>query len=353
MKLLYFYKNLKPSAFYLSVFLAASCNQAPLLQQLEGITQGTSYRLQFWRNEPITAEELRRIQADTNTRLNTIDRIFSNYRPDSVVEQFNQNASQDPFIVPPEFTQLLQIASQVGARTQGCFDLTIGPVYKAWGFNDHHFRVPSQNTLQDALSKIGLHNIRILDSTHLQKKHAWVTLDFGAIGQGYTVGELAMQLESYNIHHYIVEIGGEMQIKGHKPNGQAWRIALDKPLPNSQKLQKILSLNTPDATAIMTTGTYRHYFDQNGMKYSHILDARNGHPIRHATQSVTLMHTNATVADAWDTALLCLGSEDGLKLANALNLAVLFIDQTPNGLQEITSHAWGRQAGLEISNPSR
>lgn len=343
--------RLKYAPLLMACLACLQCTPKPTLQHLEGITQGTQYHIQFWRTPAFTAAEQAALQAGIHSQLDTIDAQFSNYRPDSVVEHFNQHQALTPFSVPAEFTQLLQIAINVGQRSQGCYDLTIGPVFKAWGFYNDTFTLPSETTLKDALSKVGLDKIRLLDATHLVKTQPSVALDFGSIGQGYTVGELAKHLEALGIQHYIVEIGGEMQVKGHKPDGQAWRIALDKPLPNSQRLQKMLSLHSPEATAIMTTGSYRHFFDKNGVKYSHIIDARTGYPIRHNTVSVTVMHPNATLADAWDTALLCLGREEGLKLANEFHLAVLFIDQTAQGLAEYPSQAWGQQAGLNVANP--
>ena len=136
-----------------------------------------------------------------------------------------------------------------------------------------------------------------------------------------------------------MEIGGELQTKGKKPNGDAWRIAVEKPLPNERKLHKIASFDSGVPMALMTSGTYRHFFDSNGKRYSHILDARNGKPVDHNTVSVTLFHENPTIADAWSTALLCLGSNEGLKAANANNLAVLFIDQQGDELIEHESNA--------------
>ncbi|MCO7021486.1 FAD:protein FMN transferase, partial [Vibrio paracholerae] len=146
---------------------------------------------------------------------------------------------------------------------------------------------------------------------------------------------LAEVLKQHQITNYLVEIGGEMVVSGLKPNGDPWKIAIEKPLPGERTLQKVLAFDFPQA--IMTSGTYRHYFDQDGQRYTHIIDARTGAPVKHHTVSVTVLHDDPTQADAWSTALLCLGTTQGLEVANKNQIKALFIDELNGELVESRS----------------
>jgi thiamine biosynthesis lipoprotein len=175
--------------------------------------------------------------------------------------------------------------------------------------------------------------------SQLRKTLPDLRIDVSSIGQGYTVERIAQILETAGVEHYLVEIGGELKVRGRKPDGKPWRIALEKPLPGERRLHKIVSFDSGEPIALMASGTYRHYFDQNGKRYSHILDARSGKPIEHNTVSVAVLHPDPTLADAWSTALLCLGAEQGLQTADSAALAALFIEQIGDELIERPSRA--------------
>ena len=174
-----------------------------------------------------------------------------------------------------------------------------------------------------------------------------VHLDLSSIGQGYSVGKVADVLKRYNIDNYLVEIGGEMVVHGSKLDGSAWKIAIEKPLPEQRTMQKVLLINFPQA--IMTSGTYRHYFDHLGQRYSHIIDARTGKPVTHNTVSVTVLATDPARADAWSTALLCLGSQEGLVVANQNDIKALFIDDNKGVLKEIKTDSYNKMKNIELN----
>jgi thiamine biosynthesis lipoprotein len=155
-------------------------------------------------------------------------------------------------------------------------------------------------------------------------------------------------LDKAGVHDYLVEVGGELQVRGKKPEGQPWKVAIERPLPGDQQLQKIIVVHQDEPLAIMTSGTYRHYFDANGQRFSHVLDARAGAPVRHQTVSTTVLIENATFGDAWSTAFLCLGSTDGLKVADELGLQVLFIDQEGDKLVEKSSQALAQTKAVTL-----
>jgi thiamine biosynthesis lipoprotein len=126
-------------------------------------------------------------------------------------------------------------------------------------------------------------------------------------------------------------------------------VAIEKPLPEQRSIDKIITLGK-EATplAVMTSGTYRHFYDDKGTRYSHILDARTGYPVTHRTVSVTVLYSDATLADAWSTALLCLGKEAGLKVADHQNIPALFIEQSTEGFVETSSAALQSLSNIQI-----
>lgn len=316
--------------------LLVGCAKPPALQQLKGFAQGTSYHISYWSDSPIDAQAVKKA---VDGEFAAIDRLLSNYRPDSVIESFNRNESQE---VGPEIVRLVRVAETVYQASEGCYDLTIKPLFTLWGFDGETPAIPNDKAIIDTLKLTGMPQLAVVDDTHLGKKQAALKVDLSSIAQGYSVESISRVLEKYGITDYMVEIGGELKTRGQKPDQSAWRIAIEKPLPGEHKLHKILKMPKDAPLAIMTSGTYRHFFEANGQRYGHILDARTGRPVTHDLVGVTVAHADPTLADAWSTALLCLGQERGLKLANAEHLAALFIQLQNNQLLETRSEAFER-----------
>ncbi len=314
-------KSLSVFAFVL-VGLAA-CSQPDPIQRISGPAQGSTFTVSFWTEQELDKNSL---ETQLKEELDRIDLLMSNYRPDSVIEGFNAQQSMDPVDVGDELVQLVEIAKQVSAHSEGCYDLTIKPYFELWGFRGDKLTKPSAEQIQVLKQTIGLDKVSSNGSS-LTKLNPALRVDVSSIAQGYTVGQLAKILDKAGIQNYLVEVGGELVSKGKKPEAKAWRVAIEKPLPDSQKLQKIISVQQNEPLSIMTSGTYRHFYDLDGVRYSHVLDARTGTPVTHATVSTTILIPDPTWGDAWSTAFLCMGSEQGLKVADELKLPVLFIDQ--------------------------
>ncbi|MBL1264462.1 FAD:protein FMN transferase [Methylomicrobium sp. RS1] len=327
-----------PGTIMALLFIAAAgCTQPPSVQQLKGFAQGTSYHISYWSAAPADTQAVKKA---VDAEFAAIDKLLSNYRPDSVIESFNRNATTDSQEVGPEIVQLVKTAETVHKASQGCYDLTVKPLFTLWGFNGETPAVPDDKAIADTLTQTGMEKLAVVDDTHLSKKQPALQTDLSSIAQGYSVESLSRVLEKHGIRDYMVEIGGELKTRGQKPDQTAWRIALEKPLPGEHKLHKILAMPKESPLAIMTSGTYRHYFDADGRRYSHILDARTGRPVTHDLVSVTVAHPDPAVADAWSTALLCLGQEQGLKTANAEHLAALFIRLQNDQLVESQSDSF-------------
>lgn len=308
--------------FLMLALLTACAPDAPEIMKVQGQAQGTTFHINYWSATPVDQQGVvNAIQAT----FDTIDVNLSNYRPDSVIEQFNSQQSTQSQTVVPEIIELVRAGQMVNEKSQGCFDLTIKPVFDLWGFAGETLNIPSAEQLAEQMAKVGMNKIQVVDDTHLAKTQEGVRVDVSAVAQGYSVGLISRVLEEMGINNYLVEIGGELKSNGIKPDGQSWRVAIEKPLPGERKVHKVITMPKESPMSIMTSGTYRHYYELNGQRYSHILDARNGKPVTHDLVAVTVLHEDPTIADAWSTTLLCLGPTDGMKLANAEKLNAIFI----------------------------
>ena len=330
-------------AFVYSVLSAAfiltlnGCEPAKTVQKFEGYTQGTTYHMSFWSSK--NSIDAIALQKQVDEELQRIDAQLSNYRDDSVIEKFNALNSTETQVLSDEIITLIQAAKVASEATQGCYDLTIKPLFDLWGFKGESLTQPSPSNLKTALSKVGFNQIDIIDSTHLRKKNPTLKIDLSSVGQGYSVSQIASIFKALGIDNYLFEIGGELQTVGKKPDNSPWRVALEKPLSTQRSMHKIITMNRTEPMSVTTSGTYHHFFDKDGKRYSHILDAKTGTPITHNTVSVSVFDENATQAEVWDTALLCLGREAGMELANKIGIAALFIEQEGDNFTEFSSIA--------------
>ncbi len=329
-----------------TVLMLSGCTETKEIQTIEGSAQGTTYHVSWWSDtEHVDPLDLK---AFVDKEFARIDGQISNYRPDSAIEKFNHTESTAAQDVSGEINHLINTAAKVSFASGGCYDLTVKPIFDLWGFGNDIFTPPDFGSLSAALEKVGMNKLQVQGTQQLRKSRPKLQVDLSSIGQGYSVGRIAELLEQHNIDNYLVEVGGELQTRGQKPENTPWHIAVERPLVGKRSMQKLVIVSREEPLAIMTSGTYRHYFDHEGKRYSHILDARNGRPVQHNTVSVTVFHDNPTEADAWSTALLCLGREKGMAVANHVGIAALFIDQSGEDLKEFTSKPYSNMKGVEV-----
>jgi len=250
--------------------------------------------------------------------------------------------------VPEEIVSLVAQARAVSVASDGCYDLTIKPLFELWGFKGDKLTPPDPAALAKTRQEIGFKQLEIVDNGHLRKQIPHLKVDVSSIAQGYSVSRISSLLELQGIHDFLVEIGGELETSGKKPGGEPWRVAVEKPLPNERSLHKIVTINQAEPLSVMTSGTYRHYFDLDGKRYSHILDTRTGAPVTHDTVAVTVLHNDPTQADAWSTALLCLGRTDGIAAADKAGIAALFIEQQGEAFNEYSTKALAELKSVAI-----
>jgi thiamine biosynthesis lipoprotein len=298
--------------------LCAGCSPASLERKVvTGFAQGTTYSLQWMGGASESA-----MAAAADRELARIDAVLSNYRPDSDIERFNAQRSTSPVDLPAELVELLSLAKDIHAASGGCFDPTVRPLVRAWGFDTETPAVPSPDVLAAARATVGLDRLVLDGPSRAHKTEPGLEIDMASIGQGYAAARLAELLEEHGSLGYLAEIGGEIVARGTKPNGSAWRIGVENP-SDDDRPGAALTLAAERRTAVITSGTYRHFFEGDDRRYGHVIDPRTGTPIDHALLSVTVVGSEGGRAAAWATALLCLGPELALATAEREGIAAI------------------------------
>ena len=180
-------------------------------------------------------------------------------------------------------------------------------------------------------SFLRIHFFQLLPENRAQRLNDQVSIDLGGIAKGYAVDQVAAHLEAGDIRDYMVEIGGELRIKGHNAKGIPWQIAIEEPDPAKRAVQRLIEITDE---GIATSGDYRNFFEHEGQRYSHEIDPLTGWPVRHKLASVTVVNKSCMRADAFATALFVMGPEKGFDLAEQEHLAVFFIIISNDDFQE-------------------
>jgi len=325
--------------------LSAACRKTPELQDTKGFAQGTTYRIQWWSKKTTDSEAIKQDFAET---LAQIDKELSTYRKDSYISHFNASQSTHWQNASPEFIGLLDIAKQINRETRGCYDPTIGPLFNLWGFHRNHFKVPSATQIATVKAQIGLDKIQFdKKAGKIRKTLPAVALNLSSMGEGYTIYKLSHVLEKYGIVNYLIEFGGDMSIRGHKPNGHKWHIAIQDPTTKKPKTYQVLVINDDSkGVSLNTSGTYQHFFDDSGKRYSHILNPATGAPVHHDLISASVFGHDPRYSDAWATAMLCLGQQRGKAVAEKLGLSVFFIQEKNGKLIDSISSTLSKQQAI-------
>jgi len=328
------------AAIVLLIVIAASSarSSAPLLvSQLTGSTMGTGYIVKYRHVSDVPSVEA--MQAEIEQQLAEINQSMSTYDADSELSRFNHSGSTEWVPVSAPLFTVLTAALEIGRQSEGVFDVTIGPLVNLWGFGPENRTqdIPNADEIAATLERTG-HDKLMLDETAraVRKIRADVHVDLSAIAKGYAVDQIAAVFERHGIEHYMVEIGGEIRARGDNAQQMPWRIGIDKPQTHGHAVQKVLVL---DNAALATSGNYRNYFMIGDRRYMHVIDPATGWPAESHLASVTVLAETCMLADAWATALLVLGLERGLVMAEQLGLSALFIvDQGGVFFEHVTSH---------------
>ena len=301
--------------------------------RLTGSTMGTRYDLKLVPEpgQTVAADWQQRVEDRVEARLAEINRQMSTYDPDSELSRFNRNPSTDWIAASPELVAVVQEGLRLGHLTEGAFDITVGPLVNLWGFGPEARQdyVPSEAAIAAARQRVGFRMLKTRQHPPaLQKARSDLSVDLSALAKGYAVDQLAVLAEQHGIQHYLVSIGGDLRAKGHNGYGQPWTVAIEQPIPGQRAVQRLIRLNDQ---AVSTAGDYRNFFEQDGRRYSHIIDPRTGWPVARRVASVTVIAATDLEADATDTALMAAGDQRGWQLALDHHLAAFFIRVDANG----------------------
>jgi len=329
----------KPILLLYLLFCAAcarSDDQSTLVK-LSGSTMGTTYSVQYHTQSqsPVVVES--QVADRIQVTLDRINNLMSTYQDDSELSIFNRQPSTDWFPVAGETYHVVRMAKDIGKRSHGALDITVGPLVNLWSFGPEARPkiIPTDKEINEARARTGLDLLEVQDDPKaIRKLQSGVNVDLSAIAKGYAVDKVAEDLRGLGITDYLVEIGGELIARGNRPDGFPWQVGIMSPALHSPDIREVIPLS---GLAMATSGDYHNYFDFDGERFSHEIDPRTGKPIQHTLASVTVVADTCTEADAWATALLVLGPTEGLEVAKSEKLAVLFLVREGSDFQDLTT----------------
>ncbi len=301
---------------------------------LTGRTMGTTYAVTV-----VTGPfgSVSGLQEAIDRRLEDINQAISPYRPESEISRFNRFREVEvEFPVSDDFLRVMRIGARLYALSGGAWDGTVGQLVDLWGFGrgGNPGRVPSPGEIAALLPDVGFDRIEIRTGA-LVKHRAAVSLDLSSVGQGYGVDEIARLLRAAGYTDFLVELGGEIHAAGVRPDGRAWRVGISRPVATARPddIYRVVALHNESFT---TSGDYRQFFVQDGVRWSHHIDPATGYPVRDPLVSVSIRSPEScTFVDGLGTAVRVLGLEKGMALIERLDGAAgLLVTERPDGSLE-------------------
>lgn len=286
-----------------AIAIFSSCsNRESQFIKINGFAQGTTYSMAY-------RDSLKRnLKVQVDSILRDFDLSLSIYEKMSIISRINSNDTT--VRTDRYFEECYNHSVKITKETDGAFDITVGPLVQAWGFGLKHRDKMTQHKVDSLLPLVGMRMIS-LQNHRLIKADPRMFIDVNAIAQGYSVDVIARYFESLGIKEYMVEIGGEVFCRGLNAKGNSWVIGIDKPYDNNntpgESLQAKVGL--PSGKALCTSGSYRKFFEENGVKYSHEIDPKTGFPAKNTLLSVSVIASSCADADGYATAFMVMGTE--------------------------------------------
>lgn len=324
-----FLKYFSIAALALTAFLVFS-EKNSRLQTLEGNVFGTYYSIKIRTDAKDTA-----LKGKIQKIFDEINQRMSVFEPASELNEINRAEAGKKINISRRLYDILKTSQNVFEKSDGYFDPSVEPLIELWGFgiNKKHAS-PNEQQIQETLKYCGFDKISLTEETPaVNKKHAQTTLNLSAIAKGYAVDRVAELLHTLGHQNFIIDIGGEVYASGRKDkHTNGWNVGIAQPSPESRKNMFIVELQD---MAVATSGDYRNFFTRNGKRYSHAISPRTGRPVEHNLASVTVFNQSCMLADAYATAILAAGEEEGLALADRLNLAAVLFVRSPDGSVDV------------------
>jgi thiamine biosynthesis lipoprotein len=315
------------SRWLLVLFLVSGAALGKDVRRFEGETMGTT-----WSVNAVLPDgtDDRAIEAGIQAEVDRVVAQMSTYEADSDLSRFNRAPAGTWQALPPEFYAVLRYALDLAKSSGGAYDPTVGPLVNLWGFGpDKRPReAPDAAAIAAAKARVGWAKIRLDDAGRRAFQPGGVYVDLSSVAKGFGVDQVARYLDRAGVHAYLVEVGGELRGRGHKPDGSPWHVGIERPgaaagaVDNPDEVGRIVSMTD---RAIATSGDYRHFFESGGTFFSHHIDPRTGYPVTHRVASVSIIAVDCMLADPLGTTLTVLGPDEGMAYAKEHGIAALFI----------------------------
>ena len=287
-----------------ALLLGACHRQEPV--RLAGEAQGTYYSIQYF--DP----EQRNLQPQIDSLLQAFDRSASLWVDSSLLRRINDGQTDT---LDDILSFLLQNSLRIMDYTDSAFDIRMGRLVQTWGFSFKQRSEPDSTTLAALLraahSPVGYANGRFF------RHNPDTELDFNAIAQGYASDLVARLLDGYGIDSYLVDIGGEVISRGLKPDGKPWRVGIERPAEDRYSEPVVQTAITLTDASVVTSGSYRKYYEKGGVRYSHTIDPATGRPVQHSLLSVSVVEDQCWLADAMCTAYMVMGLDSARRFIAA------------------------------------
>lgn len=307
------------------IFLCLSACQAQKQAEvtlISGSTMGTYYRVSIAEFKGHSLDEL---SEAIEHELDAVNQAMSTYLPNSEVSQFNRLPASEALQLSPQVAAVVRQALEVARLSEGALDITVSPLVRLWGFGPDGTITerPSDAQLIEARKRAGYAYLSLNQDNQLAKQKEGLEIDLSSIAKGFAIDQIAQRLNQFGIDDWLIDVGGELRAQGNK-YGQAWQVGIEAPSP-SGGLQEVFALNN---TAIATSGDYRNFVLLDGRAYPHVINPNTGYPVTHSLTSVSILQESAALADALATALLVMGEEKAIALAEQQNWSVYLISRT-------------------------
>ncbi|MBU0488214.1 MAG: FAD:protein FMN transferase [Bacteroidetes bacterium] len=314
------------AGLFFILYSCSSRHETPMVI-INGLTQGTYYSIKYFEADSSDYSLL------IEEKFGEINSSMSIFDTSSIVSHFNNNDSLA--VADRHFDRVITRALQISRETNGLFDITVGQLVNAWGFGFANKLEMNQNIIDSLLLLTGYQKINY-DNKKVVKKYPRIKMDFNAIAQGYTVDVIAEMLDSLGLTSYLIDVGGEVRSKGKKPDGSLWKVGVEKPTEDMNAGREIEIVVGLTDKSLATSGSYRKYFEENGVRYSHTIDPHTGKPAQHTLLSVSVVANNCTDADAYATAFMVMGLDSAKSfLQKHSELDACFIYHDTDGKMEL------------------
>ncbi len=295
-----------PFLLFLIVGTFVILQKQPPFRTDQGKMFGTYYKVTYQSDEELRSE----IEAE----LKKVDNSLSPFNPNSIITRINQNVEVEP---DSFFVHVFQLAQRISEETGGAFDITVAPLVNAWGFGFKESTGVDSLTIDSLRSIIGYQKVALKEG-RIVKEAPRLMLDCSAIAKGFGVDVVADLLKRKSVQNYMIEIGGEIVVRGKNPRMNNWQLGITKPIEDSlainQDLQTVLGISN---VGMATSGNYRNFYYKGGKKFAHTIDPRTGYPVEHSLLSVTVIAKDCATADAYATSFMVMGLDSAKAFCEA------------------------------------